>query len=311
MKSRAVVLGALAIVFAACDADTGSASTQEARIAVVVEVDAGGVAGEIVFGKPFVLRVERSWRAGSRPSAFDERALAPLVVAPISVEREERDGAVQEVRRFRAQAFMRGEVTVGPLRMLVAPVAGGAPAEHFCEPITQKVRSSLASEDDLAVEQPMELLRPEERTGWLAAAVAAIAFAVLGLLTRSLRASRRVRAAVPVAAVPAQPARDPRETALEAIAAIESRTADDIEFAAALATALREWAARRSRMRASTSTTEELVLALSAHAGPRVTEQFCVALSPCDLVKFARMRLGPDGRARSLAAARACVEAAS
>jgi hypothetical protein len=218
---------------------------------------------------------------------------------------------VQEVRRFRAQAFMRGEVTVGPLRMLVAPVAGGAPAEHFCEPITQKVRSSLASEDDLAVEQPMELLRPGQRTAWLPPALAAFALVAAWLLTRGLRSSRRARVSTPVPAVAAQPARDPRETALEAIAAIESRTADDIEFAAALATALREWAARRSRMRASTLTTEELVLALSAHAGPRATEQFGVALSPCDLVKFARMRLGPDGRARSLAAARACVEAAS
>ena len=311
MKMRASVLVALAAGFAACDGGNGPASGADARIAVVVEGEAGGAAKSLTFGQPFVLRVERAWRAGSRPSAFDERALAPLVVAPLSVERAERDGSVQETRRFRAQAFVRGEVAVGPLRMLVAPVAGGAPTEHFCEPITHEVRSSLANDDDLAVEQPLELLRPGQRTAWLPPALAALALVAAWLLTRSLRSSRRARVSTPVPAVVAPPARDPRETALEAIAAIESRAADDVEFAAALAMALREWAARRSRMRASTSTTEELAVALAAHAGPRATQQFGVALSPCDLVKFARMRLGPDGRARSLAAARACVEAAS
>ncbi len=282
-----------------------------ARIALAVESAQGEAATEIPFGAPFVVRVERSWPAGSRPSAFDERALAPLVVAQLDSDRSERGGWVRETRRFRAQAFVRDEVTIGPLRMLVTPLAGGAPSEHVCEPLTRKVRSSLANDADLVAEQSMDLLRPEPVASWMPMAFAAAALAAVGFLVRGLRSSRRARAAAPVVEAPAEPAHDARGAALEAIASIGARSVDDVEFAAALAKAMREWAARRSRMRASTSTTEELCAALAASVGPVATQQFTAALSPCDLVKFARMKLGSEGRARSLAAARACVEASS
>lgn len=309
MRSRLAF--ACALVLSACDEGPMPSQGDAERIALAVESADGEAATEIPFGAPFVVRVERSWPAGSRPSAFDERALAPLVVAQLDSDRSERGGWVRETRRFRAQAFVRDEVTIGPLRMLVTPLAGGAPSEHVCEPVTRKVRSSLASDADLAAEQPMELLRPERGADWSPLAFATVALAAVGLLVRGLRSSRRARTAAPVFEAPAEPAHDARGAALEAIASIGARSVDDVEFAAALAKAMREWAARRSRMRASTSTTEELCAALAASVGPVATQQFNAALSPCDLVKFARMKLGSDGRARSLAAARACVEASS
>ena len=118
MRSRLAFacVSASALAVASCNDGSMPAQGEAARIALAVEA-----ATEIAFGTPFVLRVERSWPAGSRPSAFDERALAPLVVAQLETDRSERGGWVQETRRFRAQAFVRDEVTIGPLRMLVTP----------------------------------------------------------------------------------------------------------------------------------------------------------------------------------------------
>lgn len=313
-RSATVLLVATwAFAVAACSDDANvSASAARARVVVAVEPGPSATAAkvEIVFGQPFVLRVERTWQRGMRASTFDARALLPLVVEQTESSTQQRGDLVVETRRFRAQAFVRDSVTIGPLRLVAAPEGGGAPVEAASEPLVVAVRSSLSGDGDLAVEQPMELARPEAPRGWgwILALVVAAAFAAV---SRALRMRARVATPAPVPVVTAEPPRDLRAEALAAFAALESRPTSDEEFAQLLAFAVRGHARAMLRLRADTLTTEEIEASLRLHAKADAAARATAALLPCDLVKFARMRIGAEQRARAIADARAFVEAAS
>lgn len=307
------LVASLSFAMAACS-DDASESASDARASVSVAVESGRVGdaakAEVAFGQPFTLRVERSWRRGMRPSAFDARALSPLVVEQRESSTQQRGELVVETRRFRAQAFVREPVTLGPLRLVAAPENGGEPVEATSAPVVVAVRSSLPGDGDLAVEQPMELARPEATRGW-GGVVAIVVVAVLALVARALRSRVRAVSPAPVAMAAAEPQRDLRAEAFAAFAALESRPASDEEFAERLALAVRGYARSRLRLRADTLTTDEIADSLRLHAKADAAARATAALSPCDLVKFARMRIGAEERARAIADARAFVEAAS
>lgn len=316
MNARPAVVSLVAIwafAVAACSDDASDPSS-DARASVSVAVESGRVgdtaSAEVTFGQPFTLRVERSWRRGMRPSAFDARALSPLVVEQTDSSTQQRGELVVETRRFRAQAFVRESVTVGPLRLVAAPEQGGAPVEAASEPLVVAVRSSLPAGGDLAVEQPMELARPEDPRGW-GWVVAIVVVAVCALVARALRSRARAALPAPVAVAAAEPLRDLRAEAFAAFAALESRPASDEEFAERLALAVRGYARSRLRLRADTLTTDEIADSFRLHAKGDAAARATAALLPCDLVKFARMRIGAEQRACAIADARAFVEAAS
>lgn len=300
-----------ALALVACRGDRDLGGEAQARIAIAIERAAGDAANlaEVAFGEPFVVRVERSWPISMRASAFDERALAPLEIESIGVERTESAVSVNESRRYRAQAFVRDEVAIGPLRMIAVPSAGGAPIESRSEPLALIVRSSLRGDDDGKVEQPMALLQPPTRgSGALAALVATLAFvALMGI--RFLRSQRRAAPTIEPQVAPSAPMRDARADALAAIAELERASSSDRDFAERLADALRAWAASVAGLRPTTMTTEELAIAFARRADARATQQLLAALAPCDLVKFACARADAATRSAVIQMARACLEA--
>ncbi len=306
-----VGVAAMGVIASACVEDEAS-MVGGTRVAVVVGSPFGGETAkpEVDFGQPFPLRVERSWRRGMRPSACDLRALSPLVLEPTESSRIERGGCVIETRLFRAQVFAHESVTIGPLRLIAVPENGGAPEEATSEPLTVRVRSSLAGVDDLAVEQPMDLARPQVADGW-EVPVALAAFAVLALVAFALQSRSRRSESAPLPATNLEPARDLRADAFAAFVDLESRPSSDGEFAERLALAVRGYARLRLRLRADTLTTEEIAGSLRQQEHVKAAERAAAALLPCDLVKFARMSLGAEQRLRAIAAAREFVEAAS
>jgi len=156
----------------------------------------------------------------------------------------------------------------------------------------------------------MELARPEDPRGrGRGVAIVVVAAAVCALVARALRS--RARAPAPVAVAAVEPPLDLRAEAFAAFAALESQAASDEEFAERLALAVRGYARSRLRLRADTLTTDEIADSFRLHARDDAAARATAALLPCDPVKFARMRIGLEQRARAIADARAFVEAAS
>jgi len=265
----------------------------------------------VVFGQQFVLDVVRRWQRGLQPSAFDERALAPLAVAALDVSRREVDGFVEETRRFRAQAFVRGEVDIGPVRFVAASGASAA-AEAVSEPLRIDVASALRAPDDLAIEQPMTLAVPQQASGWFGVALTLLACTVATFVARAfLRSRSRAASAIEPVSL-AQPPRDARADALRALQSLEGDAGGvgfDAAFAERLAATMRAWAEARIGRRTDVLTTDEIAAALSQRADGVAEARFVAVLSPCDLAKFAQARADRSARMRAIADARACVEA--
>ena len=298
-----------AVMLASCGEGGGVASGDGPRATVRVLTASRNVA----FGQPFVLDVVRRWQRGLQPSAFDERALAPLAVAALDVARREVDGFVEETRRFRAQAFVRGEVDVGPVRFVAASGASAA-AEAMSEPLRIEVASALRSPDDLAIEQPMALAVPKEASGWVGAVIALLACAVATFVARTFWRPRSRLASAIEPSSPAQAPRDARADALRELQSLEGDSGDlgfDAAFAERLAETMRAWAAARIGRRTDVLTTDEIAAALWQRADATSQARFVAALSPCDLAKFAQTRADRAARMRAIADARACVEAQS
>ena len=65
----------------------------------------------VPFGQSFPLEVMRVWEKDLVPGEWDDRALAPLVVRLEEVTLREDDVRVEERRRYRAYAFLRGSIS--------------------------------------------------------------------------------------------------------------------------------------------------------------------------------------------------------
>lgn len=233
---------------------------------------------------------------------FDDGSLAPLLLRPAGSSLREAGGRREEILRFTARAFRRGEVRVPAVRLEVVPVEGGTSRSALSAPFTLRVRPAL----DPAAPGPLELPAgpfPLPRPPlWPVAAAAALLGA--GALLLAARARRAAPPPPPDPGPAPDPAAEAREAARTRLRAIRERgPADGEEIRARfleVAEAAREFLERGRGIRTRERTTEEAAAA-AGPLGPRVL----AVLGPADLVKFAEDRPGAGDLARLLEAAAA------
>ncbi len=115
-----------------------AASAQQVSVRVTVGVS------EVELGAPFDLEVERVWDTSLEPEPWSDASLAPLRLSPVDDRRRTVDGRVEELRSFRARAFVLGGVTIPALAFHATPIAGGEPRIATTTPIAIHVRRRSA-----------------------------------------------------------------------------------------------------------------------------------------------------------------------
>ena len=278
-------------------------------VAVRVEVGA-----ELVRpGRPFPLTVVRTWRRGLEPSAWDDRALAPLVVVAAGQDRRTTGDAVEETRRFVAWAFSRTDVRLPAPAFSAAPAGGGTAVVARGKPVRVRVQPVLPAADPGPLEAPDGLLgsAPARPTGAIVAVAAALLVAVVALGL----ARRRRRARGPVAPPSAPPPPSADVVALGRLEALSHGARDDGPTrraqVAAAADVVRAYVTARTGARTAERTTSEVLrdpaVAAVLH-GPAATALAGV-LRAADAVKFADHEPSPGARDATLSAAASLVRA--
>lgn len=108
---------------------------------------------EVKLGEAFSLDVRRVWRSDAVPSIWSDDMLAPLHVELIGSERREDDTHTEEIRQYRARAFLPGALTVAGLSFRSR--RGTTDSEVFSQPL------DLVVEGEIDPERPGALERPE------------------------------------------------------------------------------------------------------------------------------------------------------
>ena len=245
---------------------------------------------EITFGQPFSLTVLRTWPRDLVPATWDDSLLAPLTVELEATSRRETAACVEETRRFRAHAFVRTGLTLGPLTFRALPEDGGAPLTARSAPLELSIRSSLPAGLPCPPELPAgPLTEPAALWPWLAA----LATATLALFFVRFHRPRPVDPTLP-----GPPPAAAHGEALAHIARLRARMpttpAECEAFLVEAAAILRNYVAERFTLPAHARTTPELVRLLSSipvcqEAAKHGLEYL---LTTCDRVKFARAPLG-------------------
>ena len=266
-------------------------------------------AAEVEVGRPFTLTVVRVWTKDLVPTAFDERALAPLAVARADVSTRDDDRRVEETRRYRARAFTLDDVTLAGVAFAAVPAKGGVARTTKAAPLRLHVKPSLDPRAPGAPEGPGPL--PARPFSWvLLGLLGLLAFLVGSVGTTLALRHRRRRAALPAPAAPTTPAGPaPDAVAAAALAALRAReaTTPDARCAQVVEAAetVRAYVTARFGVRAQERTSRELVAALVATG--RMDEGARIALAhvvgPADFVKFADRAPSPEERTRVLDAA--------
>jgi hypothetical protein len=261
---------------------------------------------EVEFGKGFPVTVVRSWSRDLVPEEWPEDALAPLVAQLVETKRNERDGRVEETRRYRCYAFSVGDVTV-PAPVFRATHRGDdTPRAAFGESFSLRVRMALDPDAPGPVELPCDLMgEPEPPAGgipWWASGI--VLAAALVLLISVLR--RAIRKPEPVPAVAPPPPDPPDVRALARLHRLRERSPHGREevdsFHVEAAALMRDYVWKRFSARVTARTTQELLAAtwatrtLGAEPRKRLSEYF----TQCDHVKFGRYSPGPKARDRLL-----------
>lgn len=252
--------------------------------------------GEVRFGEPFALAIERSWPVDHEPEPFDDAVLLPLAVELLESRVEARRDRFVESRRYRAAAWVVGEVRLTDV-VVRSRDAAGVVASATVTPPPLAVASCLPTPPG-EVEWPGDVRaarRPGRGLGWLLAIGAALggglAFALL----------RRRRGAL---------APDEAAALQRTVAALSVPTGDDAaavaRFYLELARLVRRGAGARFHVAWQTRTTEEL-----AAAATTLRPQLLDSLQPCDGVKYAAMRPAASAHERAKAAALAFLAAAA
>jgi hypothetical protein len=240
----------------------------------------------VSFGEPFAVTVQRSW-AGGEPAPFDDKALAPLSVqleeaVPLPASGDSGTHA-GERRRYRARAFMVGEVRIPAIEFRHrGEVATCTPAPF--------VVKSVLPEPPGEMEWPGDLRQWPRRGSWhwwVAALVAALLGGVWWW-----------RRPAPAAAEPERVRQPPaHELTFAELAALALPDQHDVAvdaFYAALAEIVRGHTQRRFSLPAQVRTSQEIVAAVPIGTTPL---QRC--LLACDVVKFGALR--PAREAHALA----------
>lgn len=193
-------------------------------------------------GAAFPLEVRRVWRSDAIPSIWFDDMLAPLRLELLESDRRENDTHTEEVRRYRARAFLPGALTIAGLSFRSR--RGTAESEVFSKPLDLEILGEIDPERPGAIERPE--LSTSKRWIWMVA----LAVALLVLVT-----ARRKRASPLVATTEEAATRPAHETALAQLAAI----ADSHLYRDAMPI-LREFLSTRYSFDAHAHTSQELSL---------------------------------------------------
>ena len=252
--------------------------------------------GEVELGKGFPLSVVRTFDRDLVPEAWNDAALAPLVVCAVSTTRREAGGRIEETLGFRAYAFQFGEVRVPPPRLEATPKGGGAPRSVAGPGIALRVRPALDPRNPGKPEPPGPPPAPPGRSpAWIALLAAALLGGAALVMFR-----RRV---------PGGPAELPAaERALGRLRALRT-DGDAGAFHDELDHLLREYLAGRFALRTRERTTEEILGAPETvrALGGEGRSALAGLLARCDLARFAGQRPGSGELRDTLAAAGAFV----
>jgi hypothetical protein len=175
-------------------------------------------------GEPFRLTVVRRWPRSLEPEPLDPRAWAPLVLQPMSAERREGHGQIEETRHFAAQALALDDVRLPAVTMRARAPDGSGERLARSDALIVRVHNRLDPRAPGAPEAPPGALA-EDGGRPLLVPGALLALVLLLLGGRWLR-RRRVRPTAGVApdaaaVVPAPP------TASALLADIEAQEAGD------------------------------------------------------------------------------------
>ncbi len=187
-----VCLGVRGVLFVAFLWVAGPVAAADEVLAVQVAVPDAPVS----FGRGFPLTVVRAWSTGLAPEPWSDQPLPPLVVRLVDEERRERDGRVEDVRRYEAHAFALGELVVPAPFLRARPVTGGAWRHATGDDLVLHVESSLPAGDPGVAELPegpLRIARP-----WWTSGSAVLVAAVAAVAALAAVARRRSRADVPV-----------------------------------------------------------------------------------------------------------------
>jgi hypothetical protein len=283
----------------------GGRAILPADLLVRLEVDAK----EVELGKAFPVTVVRVWRKDLLPAAWDDAALAPLVVRLEAVTRREDDQRIEETRRYRGYAFTLRDVTIGPLEISARPQDGGPAQVVQAEAFRLRVRPALDAKAPGPVELPGEpLSEPYPWTLWILGLAAVLAALTGGLV---LRTRRRPAGEPPALPVPVRARPDLH--ALERLSCIRERMSegagDILSDVVESSAVMRDYLSEQFLVRAWVKTTEELVASpeTASMAKPPLRDALAEFLTQCDRAKFAAHVPSARERAHLLDAAEAFV----
>jgi len=296
VSPRALVIVMLPLLAAACG-DGGPIEPHDVWIGLQADVE------EVGSGEGFALTVVRIWRADLEPEEWDDASLSPLTVRLEETTRREAGGHVEETRKYRAHAFARTDVTVGPIEFRARTASGAAGRSARSNRLDLRVRTAVDADDPGPAELPGGF--PKRSFPWMPtlAAVVLVLGAGLVILRRRRRRTASEEEADPEAAGPEAPRA--WERALRRLAELRDGPADVLAFHTEAACCLRDYLREQFRVGTIDLTTEE-VLAAVGEAG--VGDDFRRRvlgdlLGQCDAVKFARGAPSADQRESLLATA--------
>jgi len=261
----------------------------------------------VTTGKAFPLTVVARWDKtlpDVQPPPQLERGFPPLVLKLEGSERSESATHVEVRHRFRAYAFTRTDVTVGPATWAFSGGRTGAQRRADTPRLLVRVRPTLDASDPGPPEVPEELpAEPVAGTPW-AVGVAVLVLAVALLLWRRRR-SRSSPAEIPHAPPPPGP-----EAVLARLRATDpaSPSLQILELAAIL----RAEVALRWDVPAAQRTSSETLRTLSQRAVPTaILAPLARVLYAADAVKYGAHRPAAGEGSEALAAAESCVRASA
>ena len=136
-------------------------AAQDVRVRVTVGVD------EVPFGSAFPLTVERVYSKGLVPDTWDTEAFAPLAARTVASTRVVDGDHVRERVSLEAFAFARELLTIPAIAFRAMSADGSEELAAASEPVTVRVVSILAADDDGAAELPGDLKQaPFRWTTW-------------------------------------------------------------------------------------------------------------------------------------------------
>jgi hypothetical protein len=275
----------------------GAAAPADQDLEVHVTVDSE----EVELGKAFSLTVTLSWSKALSPKTWNEHQLSPLTYRLIETERQERDGRIEEIRRYQCHAFSLEDITLPAPVFKGSPSKGGPERVARGEALTIRVKRMLDPEAPGEVELPGELWpdrSSETRSFWYVGG--GLTLAILLLVVWYIRRPGAVQAAL------GKPPHLEARERLEHLRSLEPHSIEEIDAYYVEASALiREYINAGFEVRAPSMTTEQFLNSTDTSRALRAPQRDLLSefLKLCDLVKFGRHAPSASDRERLLEAA--------